>query len=411
MSIICLGLNHKTAPVHIRERFSLIEAQLSAALHALVDQPGIDESLILSTCNRTEIYVYSGNFSAARESLYKYLFLIHKITPGQIEKYFYFLTDKNSVKHLFTVASGLDSMILGEGQILAQLKQAYKYAKHYNSVKNALNNLFLRAIKTGKRARAETNICRGASSVSFAAIELIRKKVAGLNNKKALVIGTGKMGRQAIDFLKDSGVKKIYLTNRSYDRAAEIAREILGVPVRFENLFDAIKEVDIIISSTSSPHFILTKDRLKLAAAATNHKPLFIVDIAVPRDVDPEVKKIKNITLYNVDDLGEIVNTALNFREAEVEKVKNIIEEEQENFTQAINAKKAVPVIQSMQKRCEIVLDEMVKRAPVEEKEKLKRFGNKLIGKILHQPIIKIKKLSCDEKFNERLDYTKEIFG
>lgn len=411
MSIICLGLNHKTAPIHIRERFSLIEAQLSAAMQALIDQPGIDESLILSTCNRTEIYIYSENLNMARESLYGYLFFIHKITAKQIEKYFYFLTDKNTVKHLFTVASGLDSMILGEGQILGQIKQAYKYAKHYNSIKNVLNNLFLRAIKTGKRARSETNICRGASSVSFAAIELIRKKVAGLDSKKALIIGTGKMGRQAIDFLRTSGVKKIYLTNRSYEKAVTISRDIDGVPVRFENLFDAIKEVDIIISSTSSPHFIITKDRLKRAAASTNYKPLFIVDIAVPRDVDPEVKKIKNITLYNVDDLGEIVNNTLTFREAEVEKVKNIIEEEKEAFTQIINAKKIVPVIQGMQKRCESILDEMIKQAPLEEKEKFKRFGNGLIGKFLHQPIIKIKKFSNDEKFNASLDYIKDIFG
>lgn len=411
MPVICLGLNHKTAPLYVRERFSLIEAQLSAALQALIDQPGIDESLILSTCNRTEVYVYSENLNMARESLYKYLFLIHKITAKQIEKYFYFLTDKNAVKHLFSVASGLDSMILGEGQILGQVRKAYKYAKHYNSVKNTLNNLFLRAIKTGKRARAETNICRGASSLSFAAIELIRKKVAGLNDKNALVIGTGKMGRQAIAFLKESGIKKICLTNRSYEKALKIARDIPGVPVKFENLYEAVMDADIIISSTSSPHFILTKDRLKRAAASTNYKPIFIVDIAVPRDVDPEVKKIKNITLYNVDDLGEIVNNALHFREAEVEKVKNIIEEEKENFTQIINSKKAVPIIQNMQKRCETILDEMIKQAGAEEKEKFKRFGSKLIGKILHQPIIKIKKFSGDEKFNENLDYIKEIFG
>lgn len=410
MSIICLGLNHKTAPVNIRERFSLIEAQLSAAMQALSDQPGIDESLILSTCNRTEVYISSENAQTAKESLYGYLFLIHKITPKQIEKYFYFLADNNAVKHLFTVASGLDSMILGEGQILSQIKQAYKFAKHYKSVKDTLDKLFVYAIETGKRARSETKICCGASSVSFAAIELLKKTFDNLSSLKILVIGTGKMGHQAVDFLQKSGVKTIFLTNRSFEKSLKIAGKINAVAVKFENIYDVMKEVNIIISSTSSPHFIITKNQLKKVSGSTNHKPLFIIDIAIPRDVDPDVKKIKNITLYNIDDLGKIVNQTLDMREAEIEKVNLIIEEELAEFIQLANTKKIIPVIQNIQQKYESVLIEMLDMMPEEEKEKFKRFGNKFIGKLLHRPIVEIKKLSNNEKFLRHLDFIKQIF-
>lgn len=410
MSIICFGLNHKTAPLPIRERFTLIEAQIPAALRALSDLPSVTESVIVSTCNRTEIYIYSQDAFTARNQLYSYLFLIHKITAKQISKYFYLLTDIRAAEHLFSVASGLDSLVIGEGQILGQIRRAFTYAKHSNTTKSILNKLFTHAIKTGKRARSETKIAQGASSVSFAAVELVKKKFREPSSVKIIVIGTGKMGKQAVKLLRQSGAHKIYLTNRSHDKALQFAKDCGGEAVRFENLQSVLRDIDIIISSTTSPHFILTKDQMKDICAQRHYRPLFIIDIAVPRDIDPQVRKIKNTTLYNIDDLEEIVDATMQDRVCEVEKVKKIIEEEIASFDKFMKVQKVAPLIRTVEEKYSHTLDELIKTAPAEKQEEYKLFGKKLIGRLLHGTIINIKEFASDENFAKNIDYLKQIF-
>ncbi|MFH1452711.1 MAG: glutamyl-tRNA reductase [Armatimonadota bacterium] len=410
MAVVCLGLNHKTAPINIRERFALIETQVLAALKALLDLPDINEAVILSTCNRTEIYIHTDNIKKGKDQLDSYLLLIHGITAKHTDKHFYCLTEDGAIKHLFGVASGLDSMIIGEGQILGQVKQAFEYSKRYGAKGDFLNKLFMHAIKTGKKVRHETEICRGASSISLAAVDIIKKRFKNLSELKILVIGAGKMGYQTTEFLCQSGVSSIFLANRSHHKAAQVAEKINGIPVKYEELVDTIKEVDIIISSTSSPHFILTKDKIKAAHSLNNHRPLFIIDIAVPRDVDPEVKNLKNITLYNIDDLGRIVNDTLDMRGSEAEKAKNIINHEFLSFIHSVNIQKTVPLIQHLQNKYEDALSEALCKVPEDKKEKFQKFGRNLIGKLLHSPIIKIKKLADDEEFRETISYIKKIF-
>jgi glutamyl-tRNA reductase len=327
MPILLIGLSHRTAPVTFRERFALDHARLSAALEQL-RQPGlIKEAVILSTCNRVEIYAAAnGDAEGAAAELTRF-FLQAGGVEGAPGPEIYSLAEPQSVEHLFKVASGLDSMVLGETEILGQLKKAYDLALQNGHTGPCLNRAFQRAFNAAKFIRTETNIQRGSVSVASVAVELSGKIFDRLEGRQVMVLGAGDTSEKAARALLSRGAKSVIVANRTYERAAALAAELGGRAVRFDDWGEEFIHVDIVISSTSAPHYILDPPKLKPLMAKRGNKPLLLIDIAVPRDIDPEVNNLENVYLYNVDDLQTIADEYLKQRHEEVARCEEIIRE------------------------------------------------------------------------------------
>ncbi|MCM8784940.1 MAG: glutamyl-tRNA reductase [Candidatus Omnitrophica bacterium] len=331
MNFGLVGISHKTAPLEIRERYSFTKKKVSDILSKYILNETIDEIVILSTCNRTEVYITTDMVNRALKSLCDEL---------QIKKedlhYFYFLQDKYVVKHLFSVASGLDSQIIGENQILGQVKNAYFIAKGIGTTKKHLNKLFHKAIEVGKIIRTKTKISEGNISIVSVALKLIERLCEDIERKKILIIGTGKISELMVEYLKKKGIYGVFVANRTYEKAVKLAEKINGKAVRFDNLINEIKDTDIIISATASPHLILKKDTIQ-DLIKYRGKPLYIIDLALPRDVDPDIKNINNVILCNLDDINLVIMENYTKKLKEAEKAKKIIEEEVEKFWKCIN--------------------------------------------------------------------------
>ena len=326
MNIQLLGLNHKSAPIEIRERVSFAESRLDAALAALRKYEGIKEALILSTCNRTEIYVVSLDCSRGMDCLWDFIFRSMERREQEIKKYFYVLNNKSAIKHLFRVVSSLDSMIIGETQIFGQVKDAYFKSKQLNFLGRTLDGIFEEAIRVGKRVRAQTQIGKGAISISTAAIELARKIFETLEDKKVMIIGAGKIGELTVKNLSSRGIKTVIVANRTLVKAQEIARQFLGKAIKFEDIFDCMLSSDIVISSISAPHFVITRDEVVKVMRARNNLPLFFIDLGLPRNIEPAVNEIENTYLYNIDNLAQVCNANIKERLNEAKKAQQIID-------------------------------------------------------------------------------------
>lgn len=323
--ILVLGLSHHTAPVTLRERFAFAEARVPATLAQLRESGLVSEVVILSTCNRVELYV-STHLEPRRafEEIQQFLFDLHDY-HDPISDELYRLAEPNSVEHLFKVASGLDSMVLGETEILGQLKKAYDLALQHNHTGARLNKAFQRAFNVAKQIRTETNIQRGATSVAAVAVELAEKIFSSLEERHVMVIGAGDTSEKAARALLSRGAKSVLVSNRSYERAESLAKELGGRAVSFDAWADEFRKIDIVISSTSAPHYIIDRARLAPLMALRGNAPLLLIDIAVPRDIDPEVNYLDNVYLYNVDDLQAIASDYLKQRKDELVKCEAII--------------------------------------------------------------------------------------
>jgi glutamyl-tRNA reductase len=286
---------------------------------------GIDEDLILSTCNRTEIYAVVRDSAEALESIKKFLSDFHNVDQNEISSYLYALTDKEAVNHLFRVVASLDSMIVGETQIFGQIKDAYFQARQCNTAGKCFIGIFEEAIKVGKRVRTETQIGKGAVSVTTAAIELSRKIFESLQDKRVLIIGAGKIGEMTVKNLYSRGVSTVIVANRTLVRAEELARIFCGQAIKFENIFEELRFCDIVISSTSAPHFIVNHEDIQRSMQERNNSPLFLIDLGLPRNIDPEINKIDNVYLYNIDDLASVADANLKDRHREAKKAEEII--------------------------------------------------------------------------------------
>lgn len=330
MSFILWGISHKTAPLKVREKFSFSRKQIPEVLIKLSRKEGTSEMVILSTCNRMEIYTTSDYPEEVRE------FLSSKLCIEKEElQYFYFLKDKKVIKHLFLVSSGVDSQIIGETQILGQVKNAYFQAKELGMTGKYLNRLFQKAIEVGKLVHRVTKISQGNISIGSVALKLAEDRGGDLKEKKILIIGTGKIGELVAKYLIGKGVSGTFVANRTYEKARELAEKIGGEAIRFDNLKVKIKETDIIISATGSPHLILKKGLIQ-EIMEFRKKPLCIIDLALPRDVDPEIKTLEKVSLYNLDDLNLIREENYRKRKKEVKKVKKIVQKEVEKFWKGI---------------------------------------------------------------------------
>lgn len=332
MNLTLFGINHKTAPIEVREKIYFPAARLEGILSGIKSIPGIDECLLLSTCNRTEIYLNTEKQDNLIDKLSDLLVDLSKIEKNKLKRYFYHLEGLSAIDQLMRVASGLDSMIVGEGQILGQVKDAFRLARHGKFTGPVLNSLFNRAISAGKRARSETAISIGAVSVSSTAVELARSIFDDLSKHQVLIIGAGEMSELALKHLISYGVRSVLVSNRTYDKAKELAEKFAGSAVYYDKISEYLVQSDIIISSTGAPHLLLKKEDVSKIMSRRAGRPVFFIDIAVPRDIEQSVSEIEDVFLYDIDDLGQIVEKNKKIREKEIPKIEKIIEEEKQRY-------------------------------------------------------------------------------
>jgi glutamyl-tRNA reductase len=324
MDLVCLGLNHKTAPVEVRERFAVGTPKLGEAARELLTLEPVSEGLVISTCNRTEFYLAAADAAAALDHLARHLAAMsgpgHDATP-----HFYRLEKSAAAYHLCRVVSGLDSMMLGETEIFGQVKQAYQAALEAGTTAGILNRVFQRAFGIGKKVRTETSIQEGSTSVGNVAVDLAEKIFGHLQNSEVMILGAGEMSRVTAQSLVSRGARSIFVANRSFDRACQLAEEMGGSAVRFDAWQEILERVDVVISSTGSPHAIVRRADVEKARRARKYRPLFLIDIAVPRDIEPAVGEIEEVYLYDIDTLEQLAEEARSRRQQQIDECERII--------------------------------------------------------------------------------------
>ncbi len=398
--LFVLGLNHRYAPVEFRERLAFSKEDIPAFLERLRDLEFVKESLVLSTCNRVEVYGLSSGQAEVRNELLHLLGVYHSVNEAMLCGKTYFYEDEQAVRHLFKVTSGLDSMVVGEHEILGQVKEFYRVASQTGNVRSLLHQLFERAFRTAKRTRQETDIGRGAVSVSSVACELAQKIFGRLSQENILILGTGKISEQTLKRLLKLGSRAIWVASRNPDRAQELARRYSIHPIFFEDWKHHLKEADIVISSTAAPHPIIHYEDVREVMGLRKHKPLFIIDLAVPRDVEQKVHTLDDVYLYNIDDLQSVCESNLKFRRKEITKCEVIIEKQVEEFIRWMRHLDAAPTIRKLQAYLDEIINEELKIAQAAESpervEWLRRALLRVKGKLLHDPLVKLKEAEIE---------------
>ncbi|NDD27210.1 MAG: glutamyl-tRNA reductase [Proteobacteria bacterium] len=421
MEIVLIGLSHKTAPVETRERLAVLDEQIPGLFEALLKTRSVIECAVVSTCNRTELYAVGETPGRAADAVIAHLSARDGQPAEVILPHLYQSFNRDAVRHLFSVSAGLDSMILGEGQILAQVRKAHQISVDHGGAGTAMGKLFERAVRVGKRVRTETRISQGATSVSFAAVELARRIHGDLKRKRVLVVGTGEMGVLTLKLLISAGAEKITVLSRHEENARRLLDEtpgvVDGVSGSLAALEEALNEADVVISATASPVPVITASQMKSVQRRRKYRSLFIVDIAVPRDVEPAVNDIDGVFLYNVDDLSSVVNDSLAERGREVDRVRAIIDEEVESFLHYCASLETVPVIKqvraafeaSRQREVEALLAR--ERFTDAERDRFESFSRSLIARLLHEPTVRLKDLAGSRNVHEGMLLLLEIFG
>jgi glutamyl-tRNA reductase len=416
MKILAQGVSHKTANVDIREKLAFNGDKLEKGIFGLHKLPEIKEVALLSTCNRVEFYTCVGNVSTATENIINFLAEFHGINRTEFEKSLFSLSDSDAVRHIFRVSSSLDSMVLGEPQILGQIKDCFDFALNKKTTGVLLNKLMKKAISTAKRVRTETRIAENAVSISFAAVELAKKIFTNLSGKSFMLLGAGEMAELAARHLQNNGVTGVMVVNRTFERGCELACEFSGRAVRFEDFLQELVHADIIICSTGAPAYVLNRDQMQKVMKERKQKPVFIIDISVPRNIDPEINKIDNVYLYDVDNLQDVVDTNVQGRRAEAEKAEAIISEEVDKFSRWMSALESVPTIVALrQKADEIRKEELEKfqnRFPDMDDAKMKAvdyLATAIMNKLIHPPTVALKEDSEDR--DELIATIKKLYG
>jgi glutamyl-tRNA reductase len=395
------GVNHSTTPIEIRERLAVSNDRLSDALSLL--RKYVSQGLILSTCNRIEVYAVAEGRDSSQPGI-DFFKAWANISHADLLPYIYCYRNEAAVRHLFRVASGLDSMIIGEFEILGQVKNSLEEASKARMVEHPLRTLWHQALRTGRQVREKTGISKNALSVSSVAVELAAKAIGDLTKCKALVIGTGEAGKLVAKALKERGVNRITATSRSYEKASAMAKTLGGSSVDIGSLGQELTGCDIAISCTGAPHFILDLKTMENAMSARSNRPLVIIDIAVPRDVDPEVGRLRNVFLYDIDDFTHISEHNRKQRQAETRKATEIIESEVKRFASQWQTMEVKPVISSLMGKAEAIRQAQLKltlkklrRLSTEERQSLEAMTQAIVQKILHDPIQRLKK-DADER-------------
>ena len=404
MKVFVAGLNHKIADVDVREKLAFNGAKLEEGLARFRELSGVEEAIILSTCNRVELYANVVDTRKASESIKDFLSEFHNISRGSLDNALYFYDDIDAVRHVFRVASSLDSMVVGEPQILGQLKDAFDLALSKKTTGMLLNKLMKKAISVAKRVRTETRIAENAVSISFAAVELAKKIFTDLSKRVFMLLGAGEMAELAAKHLISTGVREVLVSNRTYNRACELSAEFKGRPVKFEEFIQELAHTDIVICSTGAPTFILTKNQMQKVMRERKQRQVFIIDISVPRNIDPGINDLDNVYLYNVDDLQGVVDANMFERQKEAGKAEKIVEEEIDTFLKWQSSLDSVPTIVALREKAEEIkreeLDKLLHKIPgigEKEKEAIEYMATALVNKLIHPPTAALKDASEDK--------------
>ncbi len=416
--ILLLGVSYKTAPVEIRERFAQAPDYNRRIYSSFRGSKVIREGLFLSTCNRFEILTVSEDPKGAREEVLDLFRSIGGIERDGLVPLLYEKRNKEAIAHIFRVASSLDSMVIGEPQILGQIKEAYRSATEHKTTGVILNRLMHRAFHTAKRVRTETGISESAVSVSYAAVELAKRIFNELKGKCALLVGAGEMGELAAKHLVKGGISRLLVANRNLSKAVELALPLRAIPHSLEELEDLLWQADIVIVSTGAPDYVISYELMKSTSKRRRDKPIFLIDISVPRNVDPKVQKIHNTYLYDIDDLKGVVETNLNGRRAEARRAEGIIEEEVLKYIKWLETLEVVPTIMGLQRKVEDIIQMELKKSKAfiqrlsdEEKEQLNVLVRSIAEKLINDPILFLKNKSGKRNLQMYVDIAQQLFN
>ncbi len=418
MHLTLVGLSHKTAPVEIREKLTFPAHRQEEALALLLSTPDVAEAVVLSTCNRTEIYAVTASGSDGPGAVVDFLADYHDLDRHELVRYLYFSEGEAVVRHLFRVVASLDSMVIGEAQILGQVKEAYESAFANEASGRVFNKLFRQSFEVGKRVRNETDIGENAVSISYAAVELAKKVFDTLDGRTVLILGAGKMSELTAKHLVCNGVKTVLVANRTYERAEELACRFCGEAIRYDELFERMREADIVISSTAATHYVVTKDQVAAALRGRKGSPLFLIDIAVPRDIDPDVNDLADVFLYDIDDLSGVVETNLEERMREARRAEEIIADEMVAFERWIESMEVVPTVAAMRAKAEQIrsaeLEKALKRlGGLSEKEikTVEALASSIVNKMLHGPTARLKTVAGEKDGYEYVEAARFLYG
>jgi glutamyl-tRNA reductase len=414
--IVLIGINHKTAPVEVRECIAFTEDESASALRALSGKPSINEVLLFSTCNRVEVLVVTGNKAEAIDTTKDYIAEANKIPRAEFEDSLYIHEGDDAVRHIFRVASSLDSMVVGEPQILGQVKDAYRTATEAKTSGVILNRLLHRTFFVAKRVRTETGIGDHAVSISYAAVELGRKIFGSLDKKNVLLVGAGEMAELAVEHLIRNKAGKVYVANRTFENGVELARQFNGQPIRFEEITASLELVDIIISSTGSPDYVISRDQVKGVIRKRRNRPIFFIDIAVPRDIDPLVNRLTNSYVYDIDDLQGVIDDNIEDRQREAIKGERIVDEAVIHFGDWYASLEVVPTIVALRNKLEAIAEIEIKKTlqsnkiPEAVTGAIEKMTAALVNKIMHDPTMFLKKDSMPGDKSKYIDTVRKLF-
>ncbi|MFF2092036.1 glutamyl-tRNA reductase [Paenibacillus sp. NPDC058174] len=418
MHIIVVGLNYRTAPVEVRERFAIAEKEMQQALKQLKQTSSIMECVIVATCNRTELYAVVDRHHLCGHYIRSFMEQWFKLPRQQFTNHLYMYEDDKAIEHLFRVTSGLDSMVIGETQILGQVKDAFALAQQEKTTGTLFNMLFKQSITMAKKAHSVTTIGESAVSVSYAAVELGKRIFGQFNKKTVMIIGAGETGELTAKHLYANGATQVIVANRTFERAAQLADKFNGVPYSIEEAAAKLHEADIVISSTGAEGYVLDRAAVAAAMKRRKSKPLFMIDIAVPRDLDPAIAAVENVFLYDIDDLEGIVESNLEHRRAEAAKIEPMIEFEIEVFAQWYRTLGVVPLIRALQTKAadihEDTMASMRNKLPDLDEHELKVIGKltkSIVNQMMQDPILRIKEMAGEKHADEAMDMFVKIFA
>ncbi len=425
MEIFAIGLNYKTAPVEIREKLSIKEEEVQDVLNLVFENPDIYETCLISTCNRVEIYGISSENNNIQNFILDIFSKISSLDKNTLKKHTFFLTGREAIKHIFRVSASLDSMVIGEPQIVCQFKDSFSIAKESKTVRHVMTKLFDKALNVSKKIRTSTGIGRKAVSISYAAVELAKKIFGNLSDKNVLLLGAGEMAELAARHLSSVGVKHIFVSNRTFEKAVQLAKEFGGSAISFNKLFEFLPEADIIIVSTGAKQPILKKEHFQKINKLRHGEPIFIIDISVPRNVSDDVNDVENVYLYNIDDLKMVVDKNLEERKIAAASAEIILDEEVAKFEKWLNQLKVSPIIAKVRNYADEVREYQLKKLfsqmpylNEKERETIDLAVRAVINKLLHRPTMYIKDKAhsedsdiyvqiFEEMFNRKWDYRK----
>ncbi|WP_054956396.1 glutamyl-tRNA reductase [Paenibacillus dakarensis] len=418
MHIVVVGLNYRTAPVEVRERFTFSEKDLPEALEMLKSTKSVLEGVIVATCNRTEIYVVVDRLHMCGYFIRSFMEQWFDIRREEFTQHLYIYEDEQAISHLFKVTCGLDSMVIGETQILGQVRNAFLESQKQRATGTWFNKLFKQAVTLGKRAHSETTIGESAVSVSYAAVELGKRIFGTFSDKKVLILGAGKMSELTVKHLYANGAADVIVANRTLARAEELARKFQGTPSGMREALERLHEVDIIISSTGADEYVLNPAAVKESMKKRPSQPLFMIDIAVPRNIDPAVGEVSNVFLYDIDDLEGIVESNMEMRRTEAAKIEVMIEEEMAAFHQWLKTLGVRPAIRALQDKSNTIhedtLESLFNKLPeLDERQRkvIRRLTKSIVNQMMHDPINRIKEMTGGKNGAEALEYFTQLFA